>query len=88
LTTASQPSGTPAMPHFLHRPAVVTLSVTSAAAAASAAITYVTLFLAGHDAGYLPAALAGAIPAVAVPFAVFPRAKANWRLRRVQPGTS
>lgn len=68
------------------KPTIVTLSVTSAAVAASAAITHLTLWWAGHGASTLPAMLAGAIPAVMVPLMVFPRANATWRLRRVQSG--
>jgi hypothetical protein len=66
------------------RPTIVTLSVTSAAVAASVAITQLTLWWVGHGASTLPAMLAGAIPAVLVPLMVFPRAKATRRLQRVQ----
>jgi hypothetical protein len=68
------------------RPTIVTLSVTSAAVAASVAITQLTLWWVGHGASTLPAMLAGAVPAVMVPLMVFPRANATWRLKRVQSG--
>ncbi len=38
----------------------------------------------GYDAGYLPALLAGAIPAVMVPVTVYPLASANRRLRQIR----
>jgi hypothetical protein len=65
----------------LQPPAIVTLSLTAAAVAASAAITHLTLWWAGHDASALPVMLAGAIPLILVPPMVFPRANAAWRLR-------
>jgi hypothetical protein len=70
--------------HLFHQPAAVTFAVTATAVALSVAVTQATMWWVGHDADHLPAVLAGAIPAVMVPFAVYPLANANRRLRRVQ----
>ena len=43
-----------------------------------------TMWWVGYDAGYMPALLAGAIPALMVPFTVYPLATANRRLRTVR----
>jgi diguanylate cyclase (GGDEF)-like protein len=70
--------------HLLHQPAVATLAVTAAAITMSVGVTQATMWWVGYDAGYLPALLAGAIPAVLVPFSIYPLAIANWRLRQAQ----
>jgi diguanylate cyclase (GGDEF)-like protein len=73
------------MPHRIsHQPAVVTIAVTVVAVITSVAVTQATMWWMGYDAGMLPALLAGGIPAVMVPLTIFPMAKANKRLRRVQ----
>ncbi len=69
---------------LLQQPAVTTLAVTTAAVMLSVAVMQATMWWVGYDAGYLPALLAGAIPAVMVPFTIYPLAKTNRRLRRVQ----
>jgi predicted signal transduction protein with EAL and GGDEF domain len=70
--------------HFFYQPTAVTFAVTSAAVALSVAVAQATMWLVGYDAGYLPALLAGAIPAVMVPFTVYPLADSNRRLRKAQ----
>ena len=70
--------------HLLHQPALATFAVTTAAVALSVAVTQATMWWVGYDAGYLPALLAGAIPALMVPFTVYPLASANRRLRTAQ----
>jgi diguanylate cyclase (GGDEF)-like protein len=71
------------LPHLFHQPTAVTFAVTTAAVALSVGVTQATMWWVGYDAGYLPALLAGVIPAVMVPFSVYPLASANRRLRRV-----
>lgn len=70
--------------HLLHQPTAATFAVTIAAVALSVGITQATMWWVGYDAGYLPALLAGVIPAVMVPFTVYPLANANRRLRQAQ----
>jgi diguanylate cyclase (GGDEF)-like protein len=52
--------------------------------AVSAAVTEFTMWWVDWDAGFLPAALAAAIPAVMVPLTVYPLANSNQRLRQMQ----
>lgn len=70
--------------HPLHHPVVATLAVTAASVAMAAVVTQATAWWAGYDGGYLPTLLAGVVPALMVPFTVYPIANANRRLRQAR----